>query len=153
MARLYYHDLVLNEHFPRAVLHGPADIDGMDIPSLRSILTTIRINYFLYHTRQQSQVGLKLELSTTHLQIETGLCQQVLSMPFSVHGHLGTHLLVKCIWHETSNHNMYLAGHTSNLWTPHLQGTKDNSIMEFAVMKLGKEEIKLDLQFIYVCQL
>jgi hypothetical protein len=67
MATLYCHALGLDEHFPPAVLHGPYKLGGIEIPNLRTILTTIRVNYFLYHTRQQTQVGTKLKLSLVTL--------------------------------------------------------------------------------------
>jgi hypothetical protein len=78
ISRLYCHALGINKHFPRAVLHGPCELGGMEIPSLSSILTTIRVNYFLYHTRQKTQVGKKLEISLAHLQIEVGVCYLIL---------------------------------------------------------------------------
>jgi hypothetical protein len=102
ISKLYCHALGLNVQFPRAVLHGPCEFGGMEIPSLSIILTTIRVNYFLYHTRQKTQVGKKLEISLAHLQTKVGLCSQVLPSPFDQFGHLGTHSLIKCIWREAS---------------------------------------------------
>ena len=142
IAKLYCHVLGLNEH-PRAVLHGPCELGGMDIPSLKSILKSIRVNYFLYHTRQQTQVGIKLELSLAHLQIEVSTLSQMLETSFSQFGHLGTHSLIKCIWEETSNVDLHIKGHDSICWTPQAQHDHDKSIMEYACYHFSKHDTLL----------
>ncbi len=115
----------------------------MDIPSLKSILKSIRVNYFLYHTRQQTQVGIKLELSLAHLQIEVSTLSQMLETSFSQFGHLGTHSLIKCIWEETSNVDLHIKGHDSICWTPQAQHDHDKSIMEYACYHFSKHDTLL----------
>jgi hypothetical protein len=67
------HSLGLNEHFPRAILHGPTHLGGMGIPLGRSKKTTSLINIFLHHTHLQTEIGRKLEASIAYLQIEIGI--------------------------------------------------------------------------------
>lgn len=56
LAQLYCHALDLYIHFPQAVLYGPAEVGGLDIASLQAMLTTIHLNCFLYHTKQQTHI-------------------------------------------------------------------------------------------------
>jgi hypothetical protein len=63
----------LNEHFPKCILYGPSDLSGMGLPCLQTALTNIRVNYFFYHTRQQTDVGRKLEILVTNMQLESEL--------------------------------------------------------------------------------
>ncbi len=53
-AILYCQALGINKHFPRAILYGPCQLGGLEIPSLQAMFSIIRINYFLYHTRSQT---------------------------------------------------------------------------------------------------
>jgi hypothetical protein len=47
----------LNRNFPRAVLHGPPELGGMDIPSSKQKITSERINYFIYNIRHDSSIS------------------------------------------------------------------------------------------------
>ena len=81
--RLKCSALGLNEHFPRAILHGPMELGGIGIPMKVSTTATQRINYFLYHVRQETTVGEQLEISLAYLQLEIGLCQNVLESSYT----------------------------------------------------------------------
>ena len=59
------HPLGLNEHFPRAVLHGPTEF-GSEDPAAKIML-------FLHHVRVQDKVGQMLKVSLAHVQLEVGL--------------------------------------------------------------------------------
>jgi hypothetical protein len=127
------HALGLNEHFPRAVLHGPVSLGGLGIHSGQTKTTTTRINYFLYHTRMDTTIGHKLDASVAFLQMEIGTIRYFLEMPYHMYGFLATHTLMKRIWNETEPHGLILK-HAQNIaWTPALQGTSDFSIIEFAL--------------------
>jgi hypothetical protein len=102
------HALGLNPHFPRAVLYGPIQMGGMELPSTITKISSTRINYFLYHTRLNTDVGLKLDASRTFLQMEIGLSEQVLTTSYILYGHLGTRSLIKTIWAETEPNDLYL---------------------------------------------
>jgi hypothetical protein len=71
LSRLYCHALGLIEHFPRVVLYDPVYLSRMSILSLQTMLTTIWLDYFFFHNRQGTQVGIKVEISLTNLPIET----------------------------------------------------------------------------------
>lgn len=140
---LYCQALGLNKHFPRAVLHGPCQLGGMEIPTLQSMLTIIHINYFLYHTRTQSPVGKKLELSIIHMQLEVGSTECVLTSSFDHYSHLSTHSLIKCLWAETEPYGLTIKNHSSISWIPQLQGNNDMAIRvlatrHFSPMNSGK---------------
>ncbi len=73
LSRAKCHAHGLNEHFPRVVLHGPLSLGGMGIHTTQTKTTTSQINYFLFHTRMNMDIGLKLDASTAFLQLEIGI--------------------------------------------------------------------------------
>jgi len=81
-----------------------------------------------------------METSLTHLQLEVGLCSQVLSSSLQQYGHLGTDTLTRCRWAETPCHSMFLKDHKSAVWTQAPQGPTDISIMELAIGSFCKYE-------------
>ena len=131
IATIHCQALGLNTHFPRAVLYGPCELGGMEIGTLQFLLTTIRINYFLYHTRQQMSVGKKLEISMANMHIKAGLSKQVLLSSYQRYQHLATKSLVKCLCGETERFGLFIKGHTDAIWTPTLQGEADVPLTEF----------------------
>lgn len=132
IARARCHALGLNEHFPRAVLYGPMQLGGLEIPSIHVNTMCTRINYFLYHTRLSTKVGRKLEVSMAYIRQLLGLCTQVLSCSYETYGFLITNTLIKCIWAETEPFGITLRSHKNSSWVPQLQGAQDIAIMEIA---------------------
>jgi hypothetical protein len=55
-------------------------------------------------------VGKKFEISLAHMQIEVGTCQQVLSAPYDLFGHLATRSLNKCLRGETEPFGIHIQG-------------------------------------------
>jgi hypothetical protein len=141
----------LNDHFPRCILYGPLDLGGMGLPCLQMALAIIRINYFLYHTRQQTEVGQKLEISVAHVQMESGLDVHFFTTSYATYGHLVTKSMVKCLWSETNPYDMYLCGHSSISWMPKLQGQNDFALMSYAIHNFNNEDtIKINRSSIYL---
>jgi len=139
------------------VLFGPCELGGLGIDNLRTILTTTRLNYFLYHTRQGTQVGKKLETSAAHLQIEIGTSKPFFQSNYDQYGHLATPTLNTCLWAETEPYGLTIRGHSEALWCPTLQGSTDLAIMELAVAifnpdssyKINRCRIHLQLFTVY----
>jgi hypothetical protein len=125
------HALGLNEHFPRAILHGPLHLGGMGIHTAQTKTMTTRITYFLFHTRMQTEVGQNLEASIAYLQLEIGTITHFLQTSYHIYGHLATNTLMKCIWNETETNGMQLRSADQMAWCPQLQGHGDFSLMEF----------------------
>lgn len=140
LAKLYCKALGLNVHFPRALLYGSCELGGLGIDHLQVILTTTRINYFLYHTRLQTQVGKKLEISIAHLQIEIGTCDPFFSCSYAVHGYLATTTLSTCLWVETEPFSLCIQGSSTAHWCSSRQGTQDMAIMEYATTHFSAED-------------
>lgn len=157
ITKLYCQAIGLNAHFPRSVLFGPCELGGLGIDNLRTILTTTRLNYFLYHTRQGTQVGKKLETSAAHLQIEIGTSKPFFQSNYDQYGHLATPTLNTCLWAETEPYGLTIRGHSEALWCPTLQGSTDLAIMELAVAifnpdssyKINRCRIHLQLFTVY----
>ncbi len=135
------HALGLNPHFPRAVLYGPMLMGGLELPSTISKISSTRINYFLYHTRLNTDIGHKLDASRTFLQMEIGLFEQVLTTSHILYGHLGTRSLIKTIWAETEPNDLYLQAASREIaWSPIPQGFTDVAIMEIAIRHYNNEQ-------------
>lgn len=132
--------LGLNEHFPRAVLHGPTSLGGIGVQTAISKTTTSRINYFFYHTRLTTKVGEKLATSIAYLQIESGLFQHFFSSPFHIYGHYMTTSLAKCLWEETEPKGLTLRPAEGEAWTPQQQGPLDFPLMELITKHYNKKE-------------
>ncbi len=127
-AILYCQALGINKHFPRAILYGPCQLGGLEIPSLQAMFSIIRINYFLYHTRSQTTVGEILEISVIYLQLEVGTIEHVLSSSYKQNNHLAMHSLIKCIWAEMQPFSLILQGNSSTAWTPHQVHTRSTAV-------------------------
>lgn len=132
MARAKCNALGLNEHFPRALLYGPHNFGGMQLPTANAHTAIERINYFLFHIRKSTKIGQKLEISLALLQLETGLTRPFLSSTYETYGSLATTSLIKCIWAQTEPYGLVLQPNLDYYWIPKLQGTNDISIMDDA---------------------
>jgi len=123
----------------------------MGLLCLQTALTVVRINYFFYHTRKQTQVGQKLEISLANMQLETGVAEQVFFTPYYTFSHLVTTSMVKCLWGETNPYGMYILGHKSVSWIPKPQGKNDFALMELTVRTFTKEDsIKINRCRLYL---
>jgi hypothetical protein len=83
--------------FPRAILFGPYELGGMAIPNTISETTITRINYFLYHMQQETDIGVKLDASLTFLQLEVGIFSPLLESLYQTYGHHITRTLISKI--------------------------------------------------------
>lgn len=135
--------LGLNEHFPRAVLYGPHELGGIGIKSATSKTTTDRITYFLYHSRRNTTIGKKLEVSMAYLQLEVGTMLPILQESYQAYGALATHTLVKQIWAETEPIGLQLRAAHSQTWHPIPQGHHDCTIMELASRTYSNKHLNL----------
>jgi hypothetical protein len=137
------HALGLNEHFPRAVLHGPTNLGGIGIPKAVSKTTTSRINYFFFHTRMETKVGEKINASLAYLQIESGLLQPFLTSSYATYGHYITKTLMKRLWEETEPNGLILSPADGEMWIPQPQGHQDIPIMELVARYYSKKETNM----------
>lgn len=135
--------LGLNENFLRAIYYGPFHLGGLAIQSVPSQTVATHINYFLYHSRLNTKVGVKLDASITFLQIKTGLFLNFLEQPYITYGFLATHTLIKQIWAEFKPFGLTLRPNLNSVWLPHPQGTNDFSLVEYAIGKYSQQDIKL----------
>ncbi len=59
------------------ILTNPTELGGMAIPTTILKSTPIRLNYFLFHIRQGTKAGGKLEASIAFMQFKIGTFQQL----------------------------------------------------------------------------
>jgi hypothetical protein len=132
--------LGLNEHFPRAILHGPMELGGMALPTCLSKTVTTRINYFLYHIRTSTKIGSKLDASIVFLQLETGLFHSFFQISYDTYGFLAAKTLTKQIWAETEPYGIHLKHNADQTWLPTPQGAGDIAIMELVCQHYNKKD-------------
>ena len=119
------HSLGLNEHCPRAVLHGPTEFGGLAVPSLYSEDLAAKIVFFLHHMRVQDEVGQKLKVSLAHVQLEVGIGVNFFQTDFADFGPLVTPCWVAHLWKACSRLGFSLQCVDHELWIPPLQGPDD----------------------------
>ena len=141
--------LGLNCHFPRALLHGPILLGGLGIPSLHTEQLSNKVEYMLYHLRQEDNVGLKLRCSLELLQMELGVGSWVFDLPFKTWSQLATTSLVKTAWRDLSSIGLSLESAPGIAWIPPLQRTRDVYLMEVASRLFAG----IDLQHINMCRI
>ena len=128
--RMVCHALGLNEHFPRALLHGPVEYGGMGVPTLWAEALADKIVYFLHHLRRRDEVGKQLELSMALTQVELGSGVPFLDLQYSDWGHLVTPTWVVHLWKTCSRVGVQLRSGTEVQWVPPLQTENDRYIMD-----------------------
>ena len=57
MDNIACHALGLNEHFPRALLHGPVSLGGIGVPISWAEALVEKLSYFVHHMRVGEDVG------------------------------------------------------------------------------------------------
>jgi hypothetical protein len=132
--------LGLNKHFPRAIIHGPLEYGGMAIPTSFSKTVATRINYFLYHIRTSSKIGIKLDASIVFLQLEVGLFTSFFQSSYEAYGFLATKTMTKQIWAETEPYGLQLRHHQHQTWLSLPQGTRDIPLMEIACRNYSRKD-------------
>ena len=135
------HALGLNEHFPRALLHGPVTLGGVGIPSLWAETLADKISYFLHHMRVTDDVGQQLKVSVAITQLELGVGIPFFDLPFELWGHLTTPSWVRHLWQSCSRAQIAVKSAPGAHWLPPLQTTSDQYIMDI-VMKRCFHQIK-----------
>ena len=97
------HALGLNEHFRRALLHGPIALGGFGVLTAWAETLVEKFTYFVHHVRIGDDVGQQLKVSTAIAQLEVGTGTPFFHLPFEQWGHLATkswivHLWQSCSW-------------------------------------------------------
>jgi hypothetical protein len=110
--------LGLKHHFPRALLHGPTQLGGIQIPSKSQKNSKDRLKYFLYNIKDNSYITLKLEMSIIYNQIEIGHFNQFFTLPVSSTGHLVSDSFCVQLWKELEPKGLILQPSSNTTWTP-----------------------------------
>lgn len=80
--------LGLNWHFPHAILHGPTQLGGIQIPSTSQKNSKDRLTYFLYNIRGNSTITTKLNIAIIYTQVEVEFFEQFFALSYFNTGHL-----------------------------------------------------------------
>jgi hypothetical protein len=66
------------EHgFPRALIHGPEEMGGAEIPHLFSEMMGMKIEAIISHVRANTVLGKSIKINIDHLQLCSGLAQPI----------------------------------------------------------------------------
>jgi hypothetical protein len=149
--------LGLNRNFPRAILHGPTLLGGIETPSASQKNTKDRINYFLYNIQCHPSLSEKFEIAIVYMQMEVGTFQQFFSLPYLQYGHLATISFCVQLWQELEPQGLILQPVNDIMWQPIPFSPQDISIMELAISKydaahsniINRCRIYLQIIFIY----
>ena len=145
MDQIACHALGLNEHFPRALLHGPVSLGGVGVPTLWAETLADKLAYFLHHVRIEDDVGRQLKVSVAITQLEIGVGIPFFQLPFDAWGHLTTPSWVKHLWQSCSRVAVDVKAATGAHWVPPLQTAGDEYIMDRIVARYSRKAcIKLN---------
>jgi len=151
--------LGLNRNFPRCLLYGPLCLGGMGLISPKHKNTTNRINYFLFNSRQNTNVRGKFKISNIYTQLETGSFDHFFSIPYDTFGHLASLSTCRQLWRETEPFGVTLRPMDGITWTPRPLSSNDLTIMTLATSVYSKRgsaiinRCHLYLRVISVCDL
>jgi hypothetical protein len=145
MDQIACHALGLNEHFPRALLHGPVSLGGIGIPSLWAETLADKLSYFVHHMRVADDVGQQLKVSVAITQLELGVGVPFFQLPFAEWGHLSTPSWVRHLWQSCSRAQIDIKPALGFHWIPPLQTSSDLYIMDIITQRFSKKvSIKLN---------
>mmetsp|Transcript_5782 Transcript_5782/g.8512 ORF Transcript_5782/g.8512 Transcript_5782/m.8512 type:complete len:285 (+) Transcript_5782:762-1616(+) len=145
MDQIACHSLGLNEHFPRALLHGPVTLGGVGVPTLWAETLADKLAYFVHHMRVEDDVGRQLKVSVAITQLEIGVGTPFFQLPFAVWGHLATASWVRNLWQSCSRVAVDVQAAAGVHWVPPLQTTADAYIMDRIMARYSrKASIKLN---------
>jgi len=137
--RIVCHALGLNEHFPRAVLHGSVEGGGMGVPTLWAEALADKAVYFLHHVRRQDEVGRQLSLSMALTQVELGVGVPFFELSYEEWGHLVTPSWAVHLWKACSRVGATLKASEESHWLPPLQTHCDRYIMDLVASSFSKK--------------
>ena len=106
----------ISRNFPRALVYGPTKYQGLGVTSLyttQGIEHIVRIIKF--GTSQKHMTGKILRHSLEALKMELGTNGSVLSLPFTIWGHLATESWIKDTWKFLAEHNMRISDGTADI--------------------------------------
>jgi hypothetical protein len=125
--------------FPRAVVHGPWQYQGLQIPHIHTEQGLAHIKTILQHSSSNSLTGILLRQSFEHLQEETGLSSPLLHHSYETFKHCVTPTWLTCVWSFAEKHNIKIMD--TNLNPYKLQRHNDLFIMEGLAQILNPEAL------------
>ena len=130
MDQIACHALGVNEHFPRALLHGPIELGGMGVPTLWAEALAEKIAYFLHHRWVMDDVGKQLQVSAVITQLEVGSGIPFFQLAHQKWGFLVTPSWVVHLWQSWLQVGIQLEAADGLHWVPPLQTAADSYIMD-----------------------
>ena len=98
--------LGLNQHFPKAILHGPMLLGGLELPDWELMSISARLATLMYHIRAADDTGKLLSISIQWTQLEIGTNDLFLNLKPSTFLSLTTPTWITSLWKAMSPYNI-----------------------------------------------
>ena len=134
-----------------AIRYGPPEYAGLGLQHISDTQGCEKILILLEHLRRQDAAGLDLLIQLSILQLEAGICQQVLTSGYNKPSKYITRTWLTIAWEYLSAHKLQLV--VPHAWTPKPQRENDVAIMSVATQLYGQGRKSTDLCKIQQCRL
>jgi hypothetical protein len=130
--------LGINRHMPRALLHGPLRVAGLDLLNLHAEQLALHVTGLIIQIRKYDRVGQNMLTCIDALQLYLGLEKQFFQLQASTIEHRPNkkESQLTYIWEELNSMEFQLISH--KFWTPHSIGLNDVSIID--AVRIEKEK-------------
>ncbi len=118
--------LRLNRHFPTAVLYGPLEFGGLEIPEMYTLQDQVQLHYLLKQLRWDRTVANDLLVTLDNFQLVSGLISPLLEYPSPPVDYVELGLLQSI---RGRLREMGASLWIEKAWTPALQRIGDESLM------------------------
>jgi hypothetical protein len=132
--------LHVNRHTARSIVHGPASLGGLHLPTIFSEQSSGQLSYFTSHVGLGDKTGKLLLISLTYLQLLSGSCSPVLNLPFPTYKKW-----IEPSWLLSFWSFMFKVGYKITIkqqWVPTIPRKYDSSLMD-QFLKLGFTDTQL----------
>jgi hypothetical protein len=125
---------------PRALIHGPQEMGGCDIPHLYTEMMGLKIESIIAHIRADTTLGKSFRININYLQVLSGLEQHIFSTRDNI-GYITNNWLL-----HLRNYIIEINGtlQIKDLWKPTKLRTNDVVLMsEFVSLGFSQQELRL----------
>ena len=106
ISKIITNALGLNQHFPKAILHGPMLLGGLELPDWELMSISARLATLMYHIRAADDTGKLLSISIQWTQLEIGTNDLFLNLKPSAFLSLTTPTWITSLWKAMSPYNI-----------------------------------------------
>jgi hypothetical protein len=121
----------MNQHTPRAIIHGPLYRGGLGLPHLDERQTILHFELFQGHIRRGDDIGKSLQIQTSTEQLEIGCGDLFFNTDPTLYCYSMQHTRLSFLWKKCHKYNMTIT--LQHAWIPKTYSGGTPTIMDFAV--------------------